>query len=118
MSNEHTHVQDHPEELKAGILPIGDDDLLPTGPAAGARPVACDECARAVAMGWLGSISRHPAPPGAPVCVLCGEGEAVHTAEEWFEHTVALIEERDRDGQRRTWREDAMIGAGIRQAGE
>ena len=76
--------------------------------------VACNECARAVALGWWGAISRHIGPADKPVCVLCGEGEAVHTASDWFTTTAKLIEQRNREGQRRTWSEDAHIGLGIR----
>lgn len=75
--------------------------------------VACDECARAVALGWWGGISRHQGRPGRPVCLLCGEGEAVHTAVQWFGLTAALVHERTHDGQRRTWHQDAMIGLGL-----
>ncbi|MER6616325.1 hypothetical protein [Streptomyces xantholiticus] len=74
--------------------------------------VACNECARAVALGWWGSIARHPGAPGRPVCVLCGEGEAVHTAVEWFAMAAALVRQRTNDGQRRTWHDDAVKGLG------
>lgn len=81
------------------------------------QTVACNECARAVALGWWGGIARHPEHEGA-VCLLCGEGEAVHTAQEWFGVTVMLRAERARDGQHRTWREDAAAGLGITKPGQ
>ncbi|WUD70385.1 hypothetical protein OG937_45345 [Streptomyces sp. NBC_00510] len=42
--------------------------------------------------------------------MLCREGEAVHTAQEWFARTAVLIEDRTRNGRRRMWREDAVAG--------
>mgnify|MGYP007011098431 CR=1 FL=1 len=76
--------------------------------------VACVECARAIALGWWGAISRHAAyGPDKPVCVLCCEGEATYTAEEWFVLAGQLVTQRARDGQRKTWQEDAIRGLGI-----
>jgi hypothetical protein len=74
--------------------------------------LACIECARAVALGWWGSIARHIAPLGRPVCVLCSEGEATLTADAWFTLTASLVAKRTADGQRRGWREDAVKGLG------
>jgi hypothetical protein len=79
--------------------------------------VACTECARAVALGWWGSISRHIGPADKPVCLLCCEGEAVHTPASWFAITAQLIAQRSRSGQRRTWNDDALIGLGITPPG-
>jgi len=42
----------------------------------------------------VGGISRHPGPADKPVCVLCGEGEAVHTPAEWLAVTARLAEAR------------------------
>lgn len=75
--------------------------------------VACFECARAIALGWWGAIARHPAEPDEPVCVLCKESAAVLTASGWFASAAALVQQRTADGQRRTWREDALKGLGI-----
>jgi hypothetical protein len=72
--------------------------------------VACHECARAVALGWWGSTARHPGEPGIPVCVLCGEGEAVLMPAQWFAETIMLIQQNG--SQRRTWRDDAVKGLG------
>ncbi len=74
--------------------------------------VACAECARAIALGWWGSISRHAAPSGRPVCVLCSEGEATLTAVDWFALAAALVAARTADGQRRSWHDDAVKGLG------
>ncbi|WP_431959356.1 hypothetical protein [Actinacidiphila sp. bgisy160] len=81
-------------------------------PQDAAELVACNECARAIGLGWWGSTARHPAPDGAPVCVLCLEGEAVHTAAAWFAAAAQLVQARTADGQRRTWRDDAIKGLG------
>ncbi|AWI32738.1 hypothetical protein [Streptomyces tirandamycinicus] len=92
------------------------ETVAEAGRLAGEKPagglVACSECARAVALGWWGSISRHLGAPDAPVCVLCSEGEATLSAEEWFSLTAQLVVQRTRDGQRRTWRDDALVGIG------
>lgn len=96
-------------DLNSGEV-VAEGGQLVTDPS---KRVACHECARAVALGWWGSISRHIGPADAPVCLLCGEGEAVLTAEEWFAETADLIVERTRDGQRRTWRDDALKGLGL-----
>ncbi|WP_155553656.1 hypothetical protein [Streptomyces sp. E1N211] len=76
--------------------------------------VGCLECARAVALGWFGGIARHVGMEGAPVCVLCGEGEATLTAVDWFAMTGQLAAARTADGSRRTWRDDAVKGLGAR----
>jgi hypothetical protein len=78
----------------------------------GGELMACVECARAVALGWFGSIARHIGDAGAPVCVLCSEGDATLTAVEWFALTASLVSQRTADGQRRTWRDDAVKGLG------
>ncbi|MFD8650669.1 hypothetical protein [Streptomyces mirabilis] len=74
--------------------------------------VACHECARAVALGWLGAIARHPAPHGAEVCTLCCEGEATLTPAQWFTMTAQLLGENARRGMWRSWRDDAVRGLG------
>jgi len=93
---------------------VAEDGRLTTDRGQEDELVACTECARAIALGWWGAISRHIGPADKPVCVLCGEGEAVHTAAGWFTTTAQLIEQRTREGQRRTWAEDAHVGLGIR----
>ncbi|MGV9509347.1 hypothetical protein ACWDQZ_27480 [Streptomyces tendae] len=82
------------------------------GDETGETLVACTECARAVAMGWFGAIARHPGSVGAPVCVMCGEGEATLSAVEWFVLLSELAAARTADGSRRTWRDDAVKGLG------
>lgn len=74
------------------------------------QPVACQECARAVARGWWGGIARHEGPDDQPMCVLCEEGQATLSATEWFRLTQQLIQARS--GQRKTWQEDAIRGLG------
>lgn len=74
--------------------------------------VACQECARAVALGWWGSTARHYGDPGSPVCQLCSEGEATLTAQDWFALTLQLIIRNTASGTRRTWRDDAIKGLG------
>lgn len=76
------------------------------------QPVACSECARAVALGWWGAIARHIGPADRPVCLLCGEGEATLTPTQWFALADELTRSRTLDGQRRTWRDDAVRGLG------
>jgi hypothetical protein len=90
---------------------VAEDGRLVTDPEAEER-VACPECARAVALGWFGSIARHIGDAGAPVCVLCSEGDASLTAAEWFALVGQLVVARTADGQRRTWRDDAAKGMG------
>ncbi|MGW2496217.1 hypothetical protein ACWCV2_17165 [Streptomyces pseudogriseolus] len=76
--------------------------------------VGCLECARAVAQGWWGSIARHVGMEGAPVCVLCGEGEATLSAADWFATAGQLAAAATARGSRRTWRDDAVKGLGAR----
>ncbi|MET9776201.1 hypothetical protein ABZ023_18405 [Streptomyces sp. NPDC006367] len=75
--------------------------------------VGCSGCARAVAQGWWGSIARHAGSSGAPVCVMCGEGEATLSAVEWFQLVAELAAARTAAGSRRSWREDAVKGLGV-----
>jgi hypothetical protein len=74
--------------------------------------MACVECARAVALGWWGSTARHFGDDGAPVCALCGEGEATLTATAWFALVVRLTIQNTASGMRRSWRDDAIKGLG------
>jgi hypothetical protein len=96
-------------DLGTGAL-VAKDGALVTDPPDGQEPVACSECARAVALGWWGSIARHMGAPGTPVCWLCGEGKAILTPAQWFAEVVALIQANG--PQRRTWHEDAIKGMG------
>lgn len=89
------------------------DVVARDGRLVGEQPVACLECARAIALGWFGAIARHPGDPNKPVCVLCSEGEAVLTPTQWFVRAAMLVQQRTVDGQRRSWRDDAVRGLGI-----
>lgn len=81
-----------------------------------AHPLAgCAECARAVAQGWWGAIARHPGPADAPTCALCGEGEATLTPSQWFDQVATLIG-CSIAAFRRSWRDDAVAGLGLRGA--
>lgn len=97
-------------EMSTGETVAEGGRLITDQPAEGL--VACVECARAVSMGWWGSIARHVAPEGAPVCLLCNEGEATLSAADWFTTTARLAASRIAAGQRRTWRDDAVKGLG------
>lgn len=98
-------------DLATGTVVAQDGRLAHEAP--GEQPVACLECARAIALGWFGSISRHIGPADAPVCILCSEGEATLTPAQWFAQTAVLVQQRTADGQRRTWRDDSLRGLGI-----
>jgi len=74
--------------------------------------VACPDCARAVGLGWWGSIARHNGPDGNPVCVLCKQSEATLTAAQWMALAASLAEYNTANGLRRAWHEDGLIGAG------
>jgi hypothetical protein len=92
---------------------VAEDGQL-VGQDLGEGLVGCLECARAVAQGWWGSIARHVGLEGAPVCVLCGEGEATLTAVDWFVMAGQLAAAATARGSRRTWRDDSVKGMGAR----
>lgn len=98
-------------DLATGAVVAQDGRMVSDPP--GEQPVACVECARAIALGWWGAISRHSGPADAPVCVLCSEGEATLAPTEWFVRAATLVQQRTVDGQRRSWRDDAVRGLGI-----
>lgn len=95
------------------VVDMASGDVVAENGALTGELVACHECARAVALGWWGSISRHTGEPGTPVCVLCSEGEAVLTPAQWFTETASLVQAHIIDGQGRTWRDDATKGLGL-----
>ncbi|MEU9355051.1 hypothetical protein AB0D65_29655 [Streptomyces griseoloalbus] len=115
-----------PTQLKAALKqmsrrgPVVDvatgETVAEGGQLVGEQPdqdlVGCLECARAVAQGWWGSIARHVGMEGAPVCMLCGEGEATLTAADWFAMAAQLAAAATARGSRRTWRDDAVKGLG------
>jgi hypothetical protein len=72
--------------------------------------LACVECARAVSLGWWGSIARHCGDPGTPVCQLCSEGEATLTAKAWFALVQQMVIRNTASGIRRSWRDDSVQG--------
>jgi hypothetical protein len=77
--------------------------------------VACAECARAIAIGWWGGISRHRrADDTAPLCRLCQQGEATLTAEKFMNFTGDLVFEYRARGIGGTWHDDALRGLGLR----
>jgi hypothetical protein len=75
--------------------------------------VACQECARAIGLGWWGAIARHPGPPDKPVCVLCCEGEATLTPAQWFTVVAQRIAAHVQAGKHKSWRDDSLRGLGI-----
>lgn len=93
------------------------DDAQPAPNPSEDALLACLECARAVGLGWWGSVARHPGPADAPVCVLCGEGAASLTAAQWLAQAAALAAHHTARGQRRSWREDAERGRGAARLG-
>jgi hypothetical protein len=101
-------------DMSTGATVAEDGRLVTDAPA---DLVACMECARAIALGWWGAIARHFGEPGEPVCVLCGEGAAVLTAVQFFARAAVLVQQRTADGQRRSWRDDAVIGLGAARPG-
>lgn len=115
------HTDDMPLQLRAALAKMsergdvidhGTGDVVARDGQLVADLVACQECARAVALGWWGSTARHYGDPGAPVCQLCSEGEATLTAQAWFALTLQLIIRNTASGARRTWRDDAVKGLG------
>jgi len=79
--------------------------------------VACLECARAIALGWWGAIARHFGNPDAPVCALCGEGEATLTPTQWFAQVTQLMQAHIAAGKHHSWREDSLTRLGIASPG-
>jgi hypothetical protein len=116
------HPDDMPPELRAAlakmsergnVVDLGTGDVVAKDGHLVGDLVACQECARAVALGWWGSTARHCGDPGSPVCQLCSEGEATLTATAWFSLTLELIIRNTASGARRTWRDDSVKGLGI-----
>lgn len=97
-------------DLTTGDVVARDGRL--TGDEREEQLVACLECARAIALGWFGAVARHLGEPNSPVCVLCGEGAATLTPEQWFARIATLAANATHSGQRRTWRDDAVKGLG------
>jgi hypothetical protein len=115
------HPDDMPPELRAALAKMSErGPVVDMGTGAVVAQdgqlvhelVACQECARAVALGWWGSTARHCSDEGSPVCQLCGEGEATLTPQAWFALTLQLIIRNTASGARRTWRDDAVKGLG------
>lgn len=118
-------VADMPPQLRAALKQMSrrgpvvnmttGETVAEAGELVGEEPgeglVGCLECARAVALGQWGGVARHEGMDGAPVCLLCGEGEATLTAVDWFLTTAKLADAMTAAGTRATWREDSVRGA-------
>ncbi|MFF1284322.1 hypothetical protein ACFVY4_26720 [Streptomyces sp. NPDC058299] len=103
-------------DLGTGAV-VAQEGRLVTDPPEEEQLVACNECARAIALGWWGAIARHPGPADKPVCVLCGEGQAVLTAGQWFDTTAKLKAAHVKAGKHHTWRDDAVARFGAARPG-